>query len=440
MDKKNIILITIIVLIVVAIFLIFSIKNLENRSESRSGYKFIDKQVRLTKSLEPVKVRNSYYVVEKCLNRFYGHYKKLFNPYIYNINDEDSASIEKNMSVNIYNMLDKDYINEKKITTDNIKTKLSEIGDCLVDITEMYVSQKENNIEVYLIKGILREKSTGNMKEFYVMMKIDVLNSTFSIFPQEYVEEKYPNIIIGKEIQLENIESIEENKSNTFKYVAISDETYINDMFDKFKNEIQYYKDIAYNKLNKEYKDKKFVTFERFETYIKNNMIRYSNMQLEKYQKTVSDNYTQYVCIDKNGNYYVFRETSPFNYTVILDIYTVDLPEFLEKYNSSTVQEKVALNIDRFMQAMNDKSYYYAYNCLADSYKNNYFKSQEEFENYAKQNFYESSKIEFKEFNEEGDVYTYSVILTDEATGEKMDKTFIVKLGQGTEFVLSFNK
>ena len=127
-------------------------------------------------------------------------------------------------------------------------------------------------------------------------------------------------------------------------------------------------------------------------------------------------------------------------YTLILDTYTIDLPEFLEKYNNSTDQQKVALNIDKFMQAINAKDYKYAYNCLADSFKNNYFKTQEEFENYAKENFYSSNNVEYNEFDTQGDVYTYSVILTDKETSEQKNKTFIVKLEEGTEFVLSFNR
>ena len=161
---------------------------------------------------------------------------------------------------------------------------------------------------------------------------------------------------------------------------------------------------------------------------------------LSQYLKTKEPDYTQYVCVDQNGNYYIFRETSAMNYTVILDTYTIDLPEFLEKYNTASDQQKVALNIDRFMQAINDKDYKYAYNCLADSFKNNYFKTQAEFESYVKKNFYENSDIKYNEFKTQQDLYTYSVIFTDKKTGEKKNKTFVMQLGEGTKFVLSFNR
>ena len=66
--------------------------------------------------------------------------------------------------------------------------------------------------------------------------------------------------------------------------------------------------------------------------------------------------------------------------------------------------------------------------------------TKEEFEVYVRENFYESSEIEFNQFNVEGEVYTYSVILKNKKTRQQMNKTFIMKLGEGTQFELSFDK
>ena len=128
------------------------------------------------------------------------------------------------------------------------------------------------------------------------------------------------------------------------------------------------------------------------------------------------------------------------NFSIILDTYTIDLPEFTEKYNSANENQKVALNIDKFMTAINAKDYKYAYNCLAGSFKNNYFKTEAEFENYAKANFYESNTVAYNTFETQGDLYTYSVTITDTKTANKKQKTFIMQLGEGTEFVMSFDR
>lgn len=50
------------------------------------------------------------------------------------------------------------------------------------------------------------------------------------------------------------------------------------------------------------------------------------------------------------------------NFTVILDTYTIDLPEFTEKYTKASDEEKVLLNIQKGFTAINDKDYRYVYN------------------------------------------------------------------------------
>ena len=62
---------------------------------------------------------------------------------------------------------------------------------------------------------------------------------------------------------------------------------------------------------------------------------KYKPLELKSYKIDKNNDYTQYVLIDNLENYYIFRETSVMDYTVILDTYTIDLPEFLEKYENA---------------------------------------------------------------------------------------------------------
>jgi len=101
-------------------------------------------------------------------------------------------------------------------------------------------------------------------------------------------------------------------------------------------------------------------------------------------------------------------------YEVILDTYTIDIPEFVTKYNASTPQEKVILNLNKFMLALNDKDYKTAYNMLAPSFRTNNFSTLAEFEEYAKTYLFENNKFEYTKFgNEAGTYYTYEVRITD---------------------------
>mgnify|MGYP003303166667 CR=1 FL=1 len=228
---------------------------------------------------------------------------------------------------------------------------------------------------------------------------------------------------------------------NEFEILNVATGDLLSTYFNKYKDDIFTNLEKAYNTLDEEYRQKKFGSIDNYKIYLQ---ARYEEIGLsiiDSYKISHKDDeYTQYLCIDNNGNYYIFKETAIMDYSIMLDTYTIDLPEFLEKYNNGSEQQKVALNIEKFVQAINDKSYNYAYNCLADSFKNNYFRTQEEFETYVKSNFYESNSIKYNSFEEQGELYTYSVTITNTETNEQKTKTFIMQLGEGTEFALSFDR
>ena len=54
-------------------------------------------------------------------------------------------------------------------------------------------------------------------------------------------------------------------------------------------------------------------------------------------------------------------ESNITNYEVVLDTYTIDLPEFLEKYNKNSDEIKCGMNIQKLFDAINDEDYSYVY-------------------------------------------------------------------------------
>ena len=90
--------------------------------------------------------------------------------------------------------------------------------------------------------------------------------------------------------------------------------------------------------------------------------------------------------------------------------------------------------INRFINAIKDKNYIYAYSLLSSGFKQNYFSTQEQFESYIKQNITKIEQVMFNTVKTEGNLYMYTVTLSPQIT-----KTFIVNLKQGTDFELSFN-
>lgn len=228
---------------------------------------------------------------------------------------------------------------------------------------------------------------------------------------------------------------------NEFEILNVSTGDLLSTYFNRYKDDIFADLEKSYNTLDEEYRQKKFGNIDNYRAYLQERYQEIALSKIDSYKiSDKNDEYTQYVCIDNNGNYYIFKETAIMQYTVMLDTYTIDLPEFLEKYNNGTEQQKVALNIEKFIQAINDKSYNYAYNCLADSFKNNYFRTQEEFETYVKTNFYEKNSVTCNSFEKQGELYTYSITITNTETNEQKNKTFIMQLGEETEFALSFDR
>lgn len=251
------------------------------------------------------------------------------------------------------------------------------------------------------------------------------------------VENAINNVDINL-INQEISEKQEVKEANQFEYANISDDSMSIYYFNMCIEDLLYNKERGYKTLDEEYREKRFGNIDAFTNYVQQNKTELENAILQKYQKKSYDNYTQYVLVDQYDNYYIIRETAVMQYSVVLDTYTIDLPEYIEKYNSSGEQQKVALCIDRIIKAVNDKNYKFAYSKLSEGFKNNYFKTEQSFESYIKQKLPNQYDVTYLNFGNEGNLYTCKVRLTD-SNSNAIEKTFIVKLGEGTNFELSFN-
>ena len=399
-----------------------------------------DTQYSLDTTVQPVKVRSNYYIAKDCVSRFYSYYMSASDTSIYE--GADQSLIKEAQLDNVkalMNMLDEEYINKEGITANNLLTKLGKVNNSTIEITSEYVCEKSNNMFVYFVTGNLINTKSSNVSQFYVVVKVDATNRTFTIIPNEYARKNYNNLKIGGVININVPESIKENDNNTYIFKSVSDNEYIEDLFNQYKLEMIYSPQTVYNKLDSEYKSKKFDNLEQFKQYAKNNETKNTTLRIAKYQKNVNDEYTQYICQDQNNNYYIFKETSIMNYTAILDTYTVDVPEFVSKYNEAKDENKVAYNIKKVFDAINDSDYKYVYNKLDATFKSNYFKTQADFESYVKKNFYTSNEIKYTSCQKNSNTYLYKIIIKDKSSSNQIEKTIVMSLKEGTDFVMSFN-
>lgn len=238
-----------------------------------------------------------------------------------------------------------------------------------------------------------------------------------------YERKKYE----GYEFQMINVDT------------ATSARLYLEDI----KTDLLYNIEEAYEKLNIDYKQAKFPTLESFQEYVEENRDRISSITISSYQRFPREdgkNGYQLVAIDTNNNYYIFNVTAVMQYDVLLDVYTVDIPMFIEQYNSATDAEKAALNLQKVFSAINNKDYQYVYNKLDSTFKQNNFPTLADFETYAEDKFYDNNSVGYTNYQTNGDLHIFELRITDKSNPESqaVNKNFIMQLLEGTDFVMSF--
>lgn len=401
-------------------------------------------------TFEEVNSYNIYYTIKGILNNYITMVREANgDEYIdfgrlQQSRDEATAGLVEDSVNSIYNMFDRSYIEENNITKESISTLAQQYrqqGDYSrnvvydLKINEMYVADISTDMDFILVNFAI------NSIEDNMLIKLDFANNTFSMFGKEYLEDKGYN----KDTEISSIEistnDIESNNYNNFDLVNTDDKYVINQYFSEYQTKLLNNTDSAYELLDKDYRENKYENPKAFSQYVEANYEALQNTYLTKYQINKFDEYKEYVCLDENNNYYIFIEKSMTNYSVILDTYTVDLKDFTDKYNPADISTKVGMNVEKVVEAINDKDYRYVYKKLDETFRNNNFGSLDNFTTYMNENFYENNEMEYLEFSEEGDTYIYSARVknTQEEDSEGKEITIIMRLLEGTDFVMSFS-
>ena len=405
--KKWIIIImclTIILIIITVILINYSKSEIEESGEAIDISEDIEKDILVLDDYD------KYYSIEKNLQRYYLYLK---------VGNKDA----------LLAIFDDNYKKSNDINKNNVieKTSSLNIGEKEFRIREIYVKRTLDD-SIYFINLHLKEDS--NKKMYYIMYE-DFETNSFSLIPTS--EDVYSKYISNGNANDLKIGSSKQTNYNKIIQAVMSDEDIAEKYFLDYIQNALHNQEEAYNNIDEEYKKAKFKDFQAYKEYVNKNYKRLSSMDynslksesdfeteeqyieyinnvetkgLDKYSINKKDGYTQYVCVDKYGCYYVFNATSPFNYKLLLDTYTIDTPEFIENYNSSTEEEKININIQ-----------------------------------YIKENLYDINKIAYRTKNKTGDVYIYGLIISDGSgvKRETLNKDIIMQLKEGTDFVMSFN-
>ena len=427
MKKANIILITMITVIVIIIILLGILLKVNKKKAEEYGEELpneISEKVPegLNAQDDPEMFYSISNYVQSCLD--YGSV---------NFETREDKTLEEKGEM-FLDILNEDYKKRNNINSDNILNRMYK-GENRLSFYPLHMKQLiENNMFINVVHGLIEDYETGAyLQDGYYIVRLDVNTYAVDVEPVN-------NVNSIDEVQIsKSTKEIKPNDYNEYVSVTINVPNLINRYIANYKILCKNHPDLAYNYLDKEYREKRYGNIEEFKQEVtKQNS---EDIIMKSYKVDQQEGYRRIVCLDEKGKYYIINETSTMEYRLIMDTYTITIPEFLDKYNKANAQEKVVLNIDRFMKALNDKNYKFAYSVLANSFKERNFKTLADFENYAKMNFYENNKFSYEKFGNEADMYyTYEVNISNEgAENIGKTKTFIVLLKDGTDFELSFN-
>ena len=78
--------------------------------------------------------------------------------------------------------------------------------------------------------------------------------------------------------------------------------------------------------------------YNNFYTYINNKIAQIKAMELSKLQVNYFDDEKQYVAYSNYSDYYIFQVKDVMDFSVLLDQYLVDIPQFVTKYEASDIR------------------------------------------------------------------------------------------------------
>ena len=286
--KKKILIITIFV-VVLLVFIIYFFYNKANVQYSSS-------------IVENISDINEAYDVKTCTEKFYNYCKDY---------------LTSNPSI-IYGLLDEEYIKYYDLTKNNFKKYIDVSNSDSIQIEEVYKIQERNNIGMYIVKSKLLLKNSDIMNDFNIILKIDKKNNTYSIFLNNYIEDKgYSKLSIGDKVNIK-LKGIMEDSDLNNKYDPSNNKKItdnVEDIFGDYTYMCIFYEKEAYNLIDNEIKEK-YSTYDIFDKYITDNITDLVTMDLYSYSDVQKDNFIEYKCTSTTGQVFTFKVKSYITYTV----------------------------------------------------------------------------------------------------------------------------
>ncbi len=362
------------------------------------------------------------------------------------VSNEDILDIREETSYKGYVIIQKcigNYIeysnasNEEKLAAILEKEEKTEKFDEVyyLKIEQIYKIERINDT-TYFVETTLDDKNV------YFVINVDYITKSYNI--RKSTETEYKN---AKEnnVDTKYLQSIE-IKSNGYNKIEdkdLSNEQVMSKYFYNYLHLELTKPEVAFTILEKGYKSQKFGNdINKYKEYIENNKEKLSDTAIVESSVKASDNSTQYTIVDTYGKTYIIKEYKYTDYTIEIQEDNKENEEYLNKYLALSPTEKVEENIKRVYQLIDDKEYESVYNLLDSQFKSSNFATLEQFENYAKETFFEYNVLGKITIQEQGQNYVINVPYKDgySSVAEKREKNFVMRLQENTDFILSFEK
>lgn len=357
-----------------------------------------------------------------------------------------------NNAAAIMGILDESYVEANKISQNNVYQYLKkENQDFKFFCIDAYEKEISFDHEYkYWVYGITYSDDYKTSETNFFEVNLDQYNSTFKLIPhgkismeeyKNYVQEILKNDNEEKvEVSASKITEIKSNEYNAFKIKNYNE--LINSTIENYLNYYYYLqqtdKQSAYDLLNKEYREARFGDVNNYYQYLQNN-----NSREISYMKEYTEGSTnKFIAVNKFGDYYIFIETAPMKFSIMLDSYTIPLTETTTKYNSATNEQKACMCLEQVKEMLNNKDYKTIYNHLNSTYKNNNFETQDKFTLYMKEKFYDINNFKYESYQVSNNSYIINVKVSDDTDESKnFTMSFVVKLADSIDkFEMSFEK
>lgn len=112
----------------------------------------------------------------------------------------------------------------------------------------------------------------------------------------------------------------------------------------------------------------------------------------------------------------------------------------LEKLQKMTERDRIEYYFSKFINYINEEEYEKAYELLYPEFKDNYFKTEQEFEKYVKKIYPKSVGFSYNDIDRQGNIYVLmiTVIDTNKKVGEEKSQRIVVRENDINKFELSF--